>query len=373
MSHFFNFDWRTYLALYPDVAAKGVLGRAKAYFHWWSHGRFEGRYFPPYRPPAAYPEERRIDQGEIIAQLKNRRIPVLFCFDMEPDDPPTEPGWDGARATIDLAESIRPQLVENTATQASFCWFWRLDPQITSMTEPSGDLQKLLGSEMERLQATGDEMGVHLHCYRPEPGGLGWQLDYADTRWVEECIESGFASYEKLFGRPPSANRFGDRWYDDKALAVVQRLGARYDLTAEPDVTCQPSSAVARGDFPDMRGLPTSPFRAPVDQINPPGGDPLWSIPITTGRPWVTRSRKGPVFSLNPALEPRLFRQIINTSLVEGADILTMVLTTKIMGCPLQRAVVEKNLRFVADHFAIGRMVATRPDEALSMIATKEN
>src|SRR5688572_31113353 len=63
-------------------------------------------------------------------------LPVLLCFDVEPDDRHVEgrpESWPGAEATPGMLERWRRRLSRATARPARFSWFLRLDPQIAEL------------------------------------------------------------------------------------------------------------------------------------------------------------------------------------------------------------------------------------------------
>jgi hypothetical protein len=138
------------------------------------------------------------------------------------------------------------------------------------------------------LPRLGTPCGVHPHMARWVASDHRWVVDHGDQSWVSECVETSFAAYRTAFGAPPEQQRFGAAWWSDEALALVARLGTRFDLTAEPGERNRPPdstpSVLWRGDFPNVRGIDQVPHR-PMHLEGVP--DDLWEIPLTSEDEWV--------------------------------------------------------------------------------------
>jgi|GEM_PF-1933583 len=381
MDYFFNFDWRTYLSLYPEISTPNRLKRIFAFRHWLLHGRYEGRYFPQNRETEIFPEERRIERDKVLNRFGESSVPVVVCIDVEPDDhlfePGHSPGWSGAKAALDLFQDLREGLQLQTGKEVKFSWFWRLDPQIGVAFQRPEFLLDFFRQELSSLVDAGDEMAVHVHCFRYDRGEKNWLLDYADGAWVDECVESAYDAYQRFFEHSPHSHRFGDRWLGCTALETLGRLGVRYDLTLEPGHGARETTETILGSFPDMREIQSGSFRwdgksfhAASDQKIRPE---FWLIPLTTGRVGFTAKRPG-TFTLNLALEPRLFRKIVNDSLcLQQFPFLAGVLSTKSMIHPYIANVVRRNLLFLGGHFLAKRMHFVPPAEALRLSRTGGN
>jgi hypothetical protein len=142
-----------------------------------------------------------------------------------------------------------------------------------------------------------------------------WFSDLNDASWVERCIETARAGFRSIFGRAPEANRFGDRWISEDAVAILRNAGFRYDVTVEPGIPGMPihDDPHATQWLPDYRDAPRMPYVAMGNNYLIDGGNAkrptdLWMVPLTTTKvrwrlvrrpPYVMRGSRSPNLSLS--------------------------------------------------------------------------
>jgi hypothetical protein len=219
------------------------------------------------------------------------RIPVVVCIDVEPEgraiDPDVRADWRGFESACDYFSALRPRLAAATRAPVHFSWFVRMDPQIERVYGSAAWAAIRYADPLRRLELAGDEIGLHTHFWRFDETSRRWLADFADQDWMDRCVETSFAAFRRSLGRPCRSSRVGDRWLNDATIALLERLGARFDLTIEPGA---PPPALAEpfvGPLPDYRGAPREPYRpAPSSFLKPAGaaGRELWMVPLSTGR-----------------------------------------------------------------------------------------
>ena len=232
-----------------------------------------------------------------------RPVPVLLCFDVEPDE--IEVGadatpWLGFERLLERVKPLRDDLAEATGRPVRFDWFLRMDPQIAEAYGTAGWVVDRFGADLARLRSEGDLIGLHPHALRPTATAGRWVADHGDPDWVDHCLEVSYETFETAFGEPCRAQRFGDRFMSARSLRRAGELGAHYDLTVEPGAGPAGSlhhGLTATGESPEMRHAPREPYRAdpddPMRAAEPPSaaapsrGDDTgpWMIPLTSMDP----------------------------------------------------------------------------------------
>lgn len=307
-----------------------------------------------------------------------RTVPVLVCIDVEPDGPGTRrqgaQPWRGYEAANEFFGSMRASLTEATGRPAHFSWFVRMDPHVEAVHGSGGwaadhYMEQLLGAMRQ-----GDEIGLHTHLYRADPGSGGWRIDYSDPGWVGDCVKSAFASFRSAFGRTPRSHRFGDRFLNSEALLLLESLGCLHDLTLEPGFRESAGSETGRqvtGELTDMRGAPERPYHPSLRNFreqDQESGVSLWEIPLSTGL-----ARSNPLnpfggsefFTLQLGLAPRLFRPIAIKSAAGDGGYLATVLKTDMLLDVRLAANMRRNLEFLTSSEFQGRLAFATPAEAL--------
>ncbi|MEA2880353.1 MAG: hypothetical protein QOF14_5549 [Hyphomicrobiales bacterium] len=194
------------------------------------------------------------------------RLPILLCFDVEPDDKISEgqADWAGIGPLVALLTRYRPRFEAATGQPCRFSWFLRMDPQVAEL---HGGRQDWVAVAFERelriLRAAGDEIGLHVHPWKRTADG--WVSEFRDPSWVEHCVRSSFNAYRRAFGTRCRSFRFGDRWMDQRTMRLLNALGACFDLTTEPGQSGFPipadMDALFLGGRPDYTDAPRHPYR----------------------------------------------------------------------------------------------------------------
>src|SRR5215204_3674691 len=155
-------------------------------------------------------------------------LPVIICVDFEPYNRQISPDggkvWEGAAETMGFFGALRNRLEEVAGAPAHFNWFFRMDPQIERAYGSPGWVAERYGELIARLDAAGDELGLHTHAWRWDGGTGRWVTDHGNRQWVEHCVRMSFEAYEKAFGRTCVSFRFGDHWMNDETMDLLESL-----------------------------------------------------------------------------------------------------------------------------------------------------
>jgi hypothetical protein len=206
-------------------------------------------------------------------------IPVVLTIDVEPDGPGHDPGdsaWAGVAAVRRWVNDVRERTTERTGRPARVSWLLRCDPQVEALFGSATHVVEAEPELFAEAALLGDEVGLHIHAWRPSPDG-GWVDDFGDEAWLDECIDAAFAAFAEAFGRPCRVVSMGNRFLGPAAIAGLVRNGAAVDLTGEPargplaDGDC----AHVRGALPDFRRMPRQPHHLTSELIE---------LPLTAGR-----------------------------------------------------------------------------------------
>jgi hypothetical protein len=228
--------------------------------------------------------------------VRDRAIPVVFCFDVEPDlhtfEPDDAPPWHGLEALVEMVPRLRARLERATGRPAQFSWALRIDPQIALGYGTPAYVFRRYGSFVEDALHAGDAVGVHPHAWRWDGPDQGWVSDHLDQAWVNECLEMAVSTYVDELGAAPSFHRYGGLWMSTATMNRVRDLGVRIDLTVEPGQPPIIGSAphlggLYRGGTADCRSAPRHPYHPDAQDFcraAPGRTDDLWEIPLTSGQ-----------------------------------------------------------------------------------------
>lgn len=180
-----------------------------------------------------------------------------------------------------------------------FNWFIRADPQIAGTWGRAEWVAEACPQSIREIETHDDYRGIHVHTWRWSEPGNGWFTEVKDVAWIEECVATSIEAFRKIFGVPPTANRFGDRWISNDAVEILRRSGILFDLTIEPGLPDMPihDDPCSTGWLPDFRGAPREPY-APLGNdymlaAPTPDANELWMLPLTTTKPaWRIVRRK---------------------------------------------------------------------------------
>lgn len=221
-------------------------------------------------------------------------IPVLLCFDVEPDERDVALGprpWLGFERVLERTAPLREELAALTGHPVQFNWFIRMDPQIDESHGSPGWAAERYWDQIQTLRKAGDTIGLHPHCARWSKQQARWIADHGNPEWVDECIRLSFETYLAVFGEPCRVIRFGDRFLSANALRLAAHLGARFDLTVEPGMPGARwlgKDSLSTGRIPSHTKAPREPYRPSVldpfrraEEGVAANGAGLWMIPLT--------------------------------------------------------------------------------------------
>lgn len=104
------------------------------------------------------PDEHDATGARTLSDMQEP-IPVVLCFDVEPDDIDVRPGaepWLGFERLLERIGPWRDGLAAATGRPVRFNWFLRMDPQIADVYGSATWAVERYGAEIERLRADGD-------------------------------------------------------------------------------------------------------------------------------------------------------------------------------------------------------------------------
>lgn len=220
------------------------------------------------------------------------RIPTVLCIDVEPDGNPPHPAasWPGFESMLAYTDELRDRVAVVTGAPVRFTWVLRMDPQIEALQGSTRWLGDRYATELDRLCAAGDSIGVHTHAWRRADASdpHAWIADWGDPGWVEQCLDQALSSFAQAFGRPCVVHRFGDRFLTARLQARLGAHGVKVDLTVEPGArsvgALYPGWQTTHRP-PDYAAAPRAPYLPdPQDPLRPsrdqdaPGP---WQLPLT--------------------------------------------------------------------------------------------
>jgi hypothetical protein len=315
-------------------------------------------------------------------------IPIIICIDVEPDDfspaPDRPVPWHGFEASADLAHSLRTRLGTATAGPARFSWFVRADPQVALIYGAAGWAFSRYASLIAELVAAGDEIGLHAHAARYAAETDAWIEDFGSGDWIAACVTTGFDAYARAFGRPSRSVRMGNHFMNDPTSDLVERLGARYDLTPEPGA--RPRSRlggrlVMTGELPDYSALSCAAYRRSARSFreSDAGRDGLWVVPLSTAvldadAPAEARRASDDGASLRLGLwyPPAAFRYVFESCLQRSGPFhLALVMRSSMPLTPAFDAAIRDNIEFIARHPLAPRFVVCGPEEAVGLLDSR--
>ncbi|MFT4571576.1 MAG: hypothetical protein ACI8TX_003232 [Hyphomicrobiaceae bacterium] len=221
-------------------------------------------------------------------------IPVCFAVDVEPDprqvDLRNREPWRGFELFQAWFDRLRDELLRDGLGTVPTAWLLRLDPQIRIAYGDGAWGARTYAAQFENFLERGDEIGAHVHLYRPCDDGNGWIVDNDDPAWAKVCVRESLASYREAFGTDCQSISIGDRTLDQRLLAIYEDERVRYDFTVEPGLhgieRMFPWEA-SRGVIPNFEGMPRDPWRPARDNFareDRANGYPTILCPLATFR-----------------------------------------------------------------------------------------
>jgi glycosyltransferase involved in cell wall biosynthesis len=276
-------------------------------------------------------------QGAYSEVTKLETIPVVLCFDIEPDARAPEgrkPGpREGFEKLFPLVTAMRDRLASASGQSTAFTWCLRIDPQIAEIYGSSTWLADRYERELTELGGAGDEFGLHPHSWRWQGR---WVSDAADPDWVSHCIDVGLDGYRKTFGQPCRVHKHGDNFMSTAVARQLDEAGVAVDLSIVPGMPAARSLSPMEettGWLPDTRTVPSHVYRPARDDFRLPDRtrrEGLVMMPETAGVTLALHPVDGRVMPtgwyepLVLWLEPERFREMLRVRL--GAPALTHLL-----------------------------------------------
>lgn len=319
----------------------------------------------------------------------SQSIPIIFCIDVEPDDFTPEPDrpvpWRGFEAFVERVPSLRELLKAATGSDVRFSWFVRADPQVQRIYGSAGWAFSQYERLLHSLLSEGDEIGLHAHAARYSEERGGWIEDFGSQDWISECIATSFGSYVAAFGVPCRSLRFGNHFMNESTSDLIERLGARFDLTPEPGARARTQLGgrlVMTGELPDYSSIGRMPYRRSRVSFRQrdDGRNGLWVVPLSTATldadtPDDARaaSDDGTYLRLGLWYPPAAFTYVFDSCLRRLASpYLSLVIRSDMPLVPAFDASVRRNIDWIARHPLARRFVVCRPDEAVGMLTAAE-
>jgi len=320
-----------------------------------------------------------------------RKIPVILCVDVEPDEREIESttvkNWAGFEEVLKFLDSLRGRLEKATEAPVSFSWFMRMDPQIEHTYGLPWWVAKQYREAILQLERAGDEIGLHVHAWRWDAGSNRWIIDHGDQKWVDHCLRVSFAAYQTAFDRPCLSFRFGDHWMNNDTMDSLENLGIKFDLTIEPGMKAKPTlvpKELYTGSLPDYTDVPRHPYKPSRTDFRKSAQERgVWTIPLSTasgfsGFPRVKRAasalgidlqRHSETTQLNLGLKRPRFCRYMNSLLdLSDESYLAPVVRTDVGIDPVTRAHMEQNMEFILSHPLVKRFKFVRPAEAIELL-----
>jgi hypothetical protein len=304
--------------------------------------------------------------------------PLVIAIDVEPQrrrpDPGRQDAWIGFERMLTFLEPWRARLAAATGRPCRFTWFVAVSPQVEAIYGDAAWPLLHYRAEFARCAAAGDEIGLHVHFWRPAPDLPGsWVIDYEDRAWMEAALRQAFRRFAEVMGRPCRLNRFGDGWLAGWALDLVAGLGAAIDVTLEPGWPPRSghlAEEVQRGWLPDLRDAPIAPYRRGRGDFRRPArfrGRGPWMLPVASGR--LGPAGEGPFTQLMWGLPPAELSPLLDRALDDPCrPVVVSVMRSDIAADAGLRARLEASFEHLLGRADIARHPVLTPTEALAAL-----
>src|ERR1700683_66997 len=152
-------------------------------------------------------------------------VPVTLCIDVEPDEhvfAPSEPSpWSGFDHMLREMPPLRHQLAAATGGAVHFGGSVRIDPQIEPAYGSRKSLAETYRSQLDKLVAEGDAIGIHPHAWRWDPDRQVTVGDHGNAKFVEECACMAVSLFTEVFGRLPDYHRYGGQYMSTATMNLL--------------------------------------------------------------------------------------------------------------------------------------------------------
>lgn len=237
----------------------------------------------------------KIFRGRLVINA-NTHIPVMFNIHVEPEMRIIEykkKRWLGYENLHAFLLEKRPYLEKATGKPVKYNWLFRLDAQIQHVyKKPDWAIQQYRALINEAI-AAGDEIGVHLHSWRPYQTWWrkSWIAEFSDGDWIRNCIDSSHQAFINSLQFQPRSFSFGDQYMSEDVLTQLESLGYRCDTSMHPKHLLRLDPLLAKGErstgnIPDYQETPRKPFKPSHKNLTKPiPGDErsIWEIPPSVG------------------------------------------------------------------------------------------
>ncbi|NJK30852.1 MAG: hypothetical protein HC940_12255 [Acaryochloris sp. SU_5_25] len=160
-------------------------------------------------------------------------IPALLEIHTEPDGEYLHLGqklpWQGFERSLPFIRHLRQHISDHLDAPTHLLWSVRVDPQIAQTYGRAEWALEYYNEQLSDLRQVGDEIGLHVHPYRWEASQGLWLEDYANSDWVDECIQVAVAAYQQGYGCLPKTISVGRNWISQSTVNLVESLGLEFD------------------------------------------------------------------------------------------------------------------------------------------------
>jgi hypothetical protein len=260
-------------------------------------------------------------------------------------------------------------------------WLVRADPMIQAIYGDSAWGLRHYRQGWDELCLAGDDIGVHPHAQVWSEKHGHWIGGQQRPGWAVHVLDVAFESYQRVFCKPPTTIRFGERFMSQEVAARAETLGFRFDLTLEPGRAARSGKIpreVMEGSCPSYFRVPRQPYRTKRGDYMMPARrrSGMWFLPVSTvpadeapaSRPPHHRPvepARIPYVTLHLHLAPAFFRAAIDTLLDE--------LSRPYLVLPMRSDMIVwrdlwTNLETLRAHPAARRFVFTTAEEAIRIL-----
>ena len=235
-----------------------------------------------------------MDHGFPSPAASSAVVPIVLSIDAEPDgffiDPRHPEPWRGLEQAQRVLKPLREQIAAHIGAPPRFTWMVRMDPQISVTYRSAAWPLERYRAIFSALRAAGDEIGLHVHTYRPVDGPGDWIVECADERWVEHCVRSSIAAFAEAQGSRPRVFSMGVHWMSNAIVQLLEEQGIEIDHSLLPGQRGRPMSELvghggaASGELADCRHVPRRPYRPSKRDFrieDPSRTEGLWMLPAT--------------------------------------------------------------------------------------------
>lgn len=298
------------------------------------------------------------------------KIPVITCFDIEPDTHTTHRNghdlWLGFEHMHVFLSKLRPHLGQLTKAPVHYGWYFRLDPQIDEIYGSHAWPLRKYSRFVSEYSAHGDEIGINLRAYQWNSKTNRWVPIHDDPAFINSCIEMSFEAYESYFMKRCHSIRMDAEWLSAESIECAEKLGAKYGLTLEPD-------QLSRGPL-----QPYLPWKLDYHIPDKNRSEGLWLIPLTSEKIGGLRKllrgnwRDPEYMTLDFAMSPRLFRSMVDEQ-INAQNHPYLAIASSVRMASMKRTYDQMcvNFKYLLSFPHAKRIRFITPDEAMRILGLK--